>query len=666
MAGKRWSMANKLNFKLPLKKIESKYLKSSFIIEFVVSLVAGISAVFWGVVFSSETMLLDSRIALRNDYLRWVDSPKLNQSRHITLLYLSQNEYVKMGSPEITPRAYLAEAVRQLRKYDVAAIGLDYRFERPDPNIGSTDVMGKEISFAEGDKKLTRAIGESDRVVCGRHKIATFKGMDQVWTPTTERYESAGCRPGVVNIMKDTGAHSTKPVFRRYLFATMEQGKISDSGYYEESFAYALLDQYYAARKNKRLKDIVGLKEIVSDKYLNFYRSQVHRQFYTLSVRDFLQLSYEAPESLRKAFNRDRIVIIGNAVYSKTTKEPMDIHAVPMNQDVGIYGLLVHAMAVYNFLNDDFIVRTPSWGDWLIFLFTFLIAGIVSYSLRMSRVVLAVVVYLICYGVLAYALFIWFSVWIPMVSVFSIVFVTTLLIVILRLARSEKDHLDATHSLQEIVPPQIMKRLLNDGKKSIFDIREDEVIIVAGWSKNLPISHDNLALSQEILSEYGTVLREVFFARGAILNILPQNGFLGFFPLALQQPLTKAEVVEQALQCAEVIQSRIMGLDQYLRHRQSLASDRPPINVDIALLDGGPALYGWFGEHDKKEITLYSDTVKEVMSLPYSFAKDSKSSIVFFDNVKRFLEQRGLSPDRMELTEKTIAGKKVYELMSSQ
>jgi hypothetical protein len=283
----------------------------------------------------------------------------------------------------------------------------------------------------------------------------------------------------------------------------------------------------------------------------------------------------------------------------------------------------------------------------------------------MSRAVLWIVLYLIGYAAISYAAFLWFSVWLPMVVVFSIAFVTTLLIVLIRLAHSEKDHLDATDSLKEIVPPQIMDRLLNDGKESVFAIREDEVVIVAGWSKNLPITHDNLALSQEIMSEYGTLLREVFFVRGAILNILPQNGFLGFFPLALQKPLTKAEVTEQALRCAELIQSRVTGLDRYLRHKQRIADHWPPISVDMAILDAGTALYGWFGDQgqqDKKEITLYSNTVTEVMSLPYSFAKDSKSSIVFFEDIKKILENQGVAADQMEPTDKAIAGKKVYEL----
>ena len=39
---------------LKMSKIQSRYLKSSFVVEFIVSLVAGVSAFFWAFLFASE------------------------------------------------------------------------------------------------------------------------------------------------------------------------------------------------------------------------------------------------------------------------------------------------------------------------------------------------------------------------------------------------------------------------------------------------------------------------------------------------------------------------------------------------------------------------------------------------------------------------------------
>jgi CHASE2 domain-containing sensor protein len=76
------------------KKIASRYLHSNFIIEFVVSIVAGLSAVIWSVLLSSESAMTDARFRLRAAL-----SPTPQADTRIVVVEIPENVILRHGSP---------------------------------------------------------------------------------------------------------------------------------------------------------------------------------------------------------------------------------------------------------------------------------------------------------------------------------------------------------------------------------------------------------------------------------------------------------------------------------------------------------------------------------------------------------------------------------------
>jgi len=609
-----------------LRKIQSRYLKSSFIIEFVVSLVAGVSAFFWAFLFSSEIQVLDHRNKIRNEYFQ---SDEKKKSSDVVVVYIPQNEIIRIKKKDgLTPRDYIARLVSKILNANASVVALDYIFEEPEA----------------GDSKLLKVLRKSKKDVCGYQLLSTLTGLAKVETTTLKKYAKA-CQTGYFNFHKEPfqDQHGIKKIVRYHSAkAADNQSTGEDSETFLGSFDYHVIDRFYRARgqlqKLKQFDKLAGKKY-----YLNFRSRRLETLFNVYDSPTLLEL----PDELVSEWFENKIVLIGNAEVGA------DLHYIPTKKSTGTHGVLIHAVIITNFLNNDFIHKIPDWLRYTFYLIFLTGVVLLSLYLRFSSLLYTFLIMSFSYIFVAYMAFVFFSLWLPVVTVVGLIFLINLVVILTRIAYSEKDNLDASEFLGDSIPETLLKKIGNIKKQSIFEPHKDKVLILAAWSKNLPSPNDyDFKKIIKFLDDYYERIRSTVFQNDGCFNRLPQTGFIGFWPSTYHPGI---DLVETVLTCAEALRSDLGHINfkakQMFQHPDT-------IFMDIAVVEDEAFVGTFSDEQERPEFTLFSAKIGEVLQIPWTFSEDTTNSILFY---KEFSEE--VKKYRQIIsTDKTLAGREIYEL----
>jgi len=629
---------------MKLSKISSKYLRSDYVNNFVVSLVAGVSAFFWAFFFMSEYSMLDLRINLRNYINESIASAPSVPDERIVVVYLSEATIKNLKdardiNTDITSRKYLASLVSFIAKGKPAVIGLDHFLEDRDPEKGADDSLVKAIASANTD-------GVS--VVGGfmlKPKLTTSKTsgnesrryFDAVKTKTFLRYDEDGVlsSTGFLNLWQQkTPLQSDETIpYVRYYYPVFEQA---------EAMPRVIINEY----RNK-MKISLPSSEVSSQLYIN-YRHPNPETLITVFDSAGMENLMAAPPEVTGLFLekfKDKIVLIGNAMSGN------DMHLVPVNDKSGIFGVLIHALILKNYLDDDFIVPLSSFWKWLIILFTFAVTSIISLRSEPKRIFLFYALYLSGFISFAFAVFYIWSLWIPIMPAIITQLVTLLAILIIRIAISEKDNLDAADYLGEYIPEKTMVRLSEKIDESLFTPFKDDFYVIAGWAKNLPYSEEyNVSDIKRFIDDYHTSIKNIVFDNGGCFNILPQNGFMAFWPAGFYD----SDQFERVLSSAESIRAMIESLN-YKAAKQFKTKNT--IYIDIVILED-TGYVGCFSTVNNGTYTVVSDSISGVLQIPWLFSSDEKNLIIFYEDIKNKLDQ---SKKTVKL-DRQVGRKDIYEL----
>lgn len=630
---------------MKLSKISTRYLKSSFVIEFVVSLVAGLSAFFWAFLFSSETNLLDSRITFRNDINNYYLNKSYTDDR-IVLVYIDESTLKDLNQEnpgDITPRKYLSALVDVIQQGKPSVIAFDYFLEDRDPRKGGDDALIRSMEKAVsngvavlGGYSLKPIL--SDRIEeTGNDKLITKRAyFKPVETDIFRKYSAVLTSTGFLNLWPQKYVSDNGEIIEMVRFHI----PVFESS---ESFPFAIYREY--------MKKVSGTgiypDGLLQRRYINFRDTNPENLIKTVDSKNIEMLA-KYPVSLREEFLnnfKDRIVLIGNANAGN------DIHPIPVNREPGVFGVLIHASVLLNLINNDFIVESSLPVKLLIHIMAFIAAFVLAMKNDLRKIVIYNLLLIAGYFILSFLLFYTRSLWIPVISVSLVTFITMLVVVIIRIAFSEKDNIDAADFLSDYIPETIITRLSTRIDESLFTPFKDRVFVIAGWAKNLPYS-DNYKISdiRQFIDDYNRTIKEIIFEHEGCFNVFPQNGFIGFWPLSFYAE----DPFEKVVEAAESIRASIESIN-YRAHRKFGGSE--DIYIDIVILEDN-AYVGSFTSGTNKTYSIISGSISGILQIPWMFSGDEKNSIIVYENIKNRLH-----PEKKTIKLNTrIADREIYEI----
>lgn len=583
-----------------IKKIELKYLRSSFIVELVVSVVAGLSAFFWQPFLSSETSFVDLRFKARSAYYSLIHKDRIDP--HIVVVNVPENVHIRYNNPELTPRDYLADLVTRINSKGPKVIGLDYIFDHPAPE----------------DDSLIRAIKDAGNVIIGYQRLPTIKGVATGITDTLVAYSGAARSLGFTN------AGSDRDNIKRYYDFTIDA---------EPSFAHEVLSAYYGLEPAKLIDTKILASREAGDFFkkrfsrkkavygssadLNYYRDPIYDLFAIFDSDDI--------EFASKSWLEDKIVIIGDSGYNR------DVHKTPFSPRDGgndTYGVLIQALAVKNYLDSSFIHKTPLFFKILIFLLSIMAASYVAYTFKFLKIMILLASLICAYLCLAIILFSIFSLLIPVTLCTSTLFFAALITLLFRIAFSEKDNIEAETVLHKNIPGLVIKKFQEHSAQSIFTPQEKEVIIIICLPKNIPcISGSNTSGKIiEFLNFYYKTIKEVIYAGEGSFNLIPLNGLLAFW----NAPISIDNSYEKAFSTAK----EILGRVELINHKgKDIFENFTNICMDVVIHQGS-VLAGYYGPDDNKTYSIMGNAVNNTLLLAQTFGSDEKNWIVATKAVK--------------------------------
>ncbi len=645
--------------RLSIPKISSPYLRSSFVVEFVVSLVAGISAIFWGFAFTSEYNTLDSRMMFRNWLIHekkadsGVEEGVLSEAiavNPVTVVYLPtgllHDLRIKSGHSKegITPRDYLAKLVTKISKGKPAVIGLDYNFDTADNN------QNDQLLISE----IRKARRQGIKIIGGHKLIAApvsggaedSSSIRKIKTETQKKYAGEFSAAGNFNLWREKMKIDGEPKeIVRFTLAAIPDLE-------DYSFSYQLYKSYRHAlgEITDPEDEVLPAQDLYKIRYINFRKKYIEQDFNLCSPDMFMNLPEEFSNNLLEGYFKGKIVIVGNTEVEK------DFHFIPTNKDEGAYGVFIHAAMVSNYIQKDFIKQTSFAVELILLILMGCIVLIISWRFPLIPLVLINGGIFLVYVISAFALYSVFVLWLPVVSVFAVIFITTLITILVRIGFSEKDNIDANFRLKLFMPDNILNFLKESRNNSVFYPVKGPVIVIAGWSKNLPLS-EKFEFSSVItfLDDYYSSIRDIIFRSGGCFNRLPQNGFMGFWPLDFYDETPEDVLMGRALESAQGI--------RYLLESLNLKAERifpgtDKIYMDIAIVED-EAFIGSFTNEQEHVYSLLSPVINEVLQIPWSFSGDSDNSILFFEKIAGQIKTK----HNIRKMSRKISDKDIYELI---
>ena len=582
-----------------MKRIELKYLRSELVIEFVVSLIAGLSAFIWAFFLTSETLLIDKRFEFR----KWVfeqTTPQTVDDR-IVIVSIPEDIKIRYGNPAITPRKYLADLIIKISQTQPKIIALDYIFDQP--------------SFEKDDAALVQAIKKCNNVIIGYQNIYSIDGFSIGMTETLHTYIDASYSAGYLNITTDA-----RGITRYYDFSNQNQ----------PSFIHEIVACYFAQQPavfdNQKHVDILdetktnlinthGISEELYTRkaYIN-YRNVLEKSFAHVSSEFIINndtFIYE--ESLK-----NKIVIIGTGSYND------DLHKTPFSSpDHGddTHGVLINAMILKNIIDNDFIYKTPWYIN--LFIMLLLISGnlYIGFNYKFMRVILFFLGEILLYGALAFYLFTLHSILIPMISVTFMIFIILFLIILARIVISEKQYLDAREMLANNISTHALDTYSQEKTDTIFHCEHATVVYFICTLSTMDALGNNKS-ADTFLRNYFSTVRDIVFASDGCVSNQFSFGILCFWNL----PLEDEHAVDKLVDAVEKINNYGAVI-----HKKALSIFKSPVGINI-IIDKGTVLGGCFPDTSRYEYTIAGECVNNAKMILDAYSKNHTNTIILTES----------------------------------
>lgn len=186
---------------LPIRKIDRTFLSSTLWVQIIVSVTAGFSSYFWGLISGSEDVIYAQKAYLRAQTTQIAIEREKSEGggeriieRPVTVILLNDHD---RGYENVSDRQKLADILEAVHSYDPAAVGLDFYFEETYGEEELDSLSPKDTRFLETIERYKQ------ETVVGMRLVETSSGLARPETPFFSLVENAASQFGVINAAYD-------------------------------------------------------------------------------------------------------------------------------------------------------------------------------------------------------------------------------------------------------------------------------------------------------------------------------------------------------------------------------------------------------------------------------------------------------------------------------
>ncbi|HYD83114.1 MAG TPA: adenylate/guanylate cyclase domain-containing protein, partial [Opitutus sp.] len=291
------------------------------------------------------------------------------------------------------------------------------------------------------------------------------------------------------------------------------------------------------------------------------------------------------------------IVFIGQTVTGKADVGPTPRSAIsPL--------VLIHANLVHNVLTDDLAKRAPEWAVWL----GAVLLGYAGVAIGLKRSVWALAAFGLAsagvYVIAAYAVWIEFSVWLPMMAPLLGFAALHFLIIGRRVREEQKGREQVKQMFGTYLSPELLKRMMRDGRNiaAVSSERRPVTILFCDLRDFTSMAEqlkDDALIAQ--LNEYLAAMVECIHAEAGTLH-----KFIGDAVMAVWGDLASEGIERDARRAARaaLAMQAVLG-----RLNEAWVRDgKPAFRMGVGL-NHGVVLIGNVGSPRRMEFTAIGDAV---------------------------------------------------------
>ena len=536
---------------------------------------------------------------------------------NIVILTIDQNslQFFKKNS-QISwpwPRDFYALTTGYLAKSGAKAIVYDFQFSEPDQDRVNSSGAENDRSFSDsilsaGNVYLATILAKQEEEDQPGDSLIKFSSIiskvkqtqqfvfDKSYSPLIQ-FQEAAKSVGVVNFAQDEDG-----VCRRIALQYSYQGKnlfALSYNIYKDLFGRrlptgSLIDS---------LSDQQSIDEKIKSPYLIYWYGKggpdgvfKYYSIHAVIVSALKEQNGVEPDIPPQTF-KDKIVFIGSNAPSL-----FDLKNTPFTYLEPYPGVEIHATALSNFLNQDFIRETSAW--W-IFLISVLLALFISYISNYNENIVvstfgllaAIFVFLLISSQLFVRELVRVHVVFPL---FSMV-LTYIISIGWNFATEGRNKRQIQKIFGQFVNPYVVKQLSADPEKVELAGEEVEASIMFSDIVGFTTISESKKPKElvEFLNNYFSTANDIFFKHDGTIDKFIGDAVMVQFGIPLKNPNHRLLATRAAYEFSQVVKAMT---------RDARAKGEPVFSTRIGI-NSGTMVVGYIGGRSKKEYTVIGDTV---------------------------------------------------------
>jgi len=612
-----------------------------------------------------ELSTIDYRFRVRGNL------PVPQESLKVIIVEMNQESFKSLPDKYPWPRSYYARLVRNLKRAGALAIGFDIVFDQADRD------------HPEKDEDFRKAIRQTGIVVVGgKTEISsgeyTVRNAEQNYSNI---FFDADSSIGIVYLRNDEDG-----INRRYRPFTVDPA--IDRRIPSLSFAvlnkYYGKEQFYVAESKTSLfiynNQIIPKFDPVS-LLINYYGPDgtfPHMKFAdVIDDKEFKTVdelnvgedinTFDDPDMgyLTNGTFRDKIVLVGS-----TMPEEKDMFPVPMAKrkqagDNIMYGVEIHANAIQNVLDGNFLQKEPRLLDVLLIIFfclTTFFATAKFKEFKFKRQIfgdlLGIVFMIVELAVIGYASLKLFSAYNYVTAMTTPVLSVVIGYggaVVYNYVAERKQKVLIKGMFSQYVNPNVVDELVNNPEKLRLGGERDELTVMFSDIEGFTSISESLPPEElvTLLNEYLSVMTYIIFSNEGTLDKFEGDAIMAFWGAPIPQP---DHALRACRASVEMFESLKILREQWKKEK------KPDINIRIGL-NTGDMIVGNMGGIGRFDYTVIGDSVNLAARLE-SANKQYHTRIMIGDRTHKLVSEHIIA---RELDKLVVVGKTepvtVYELM---
>lgn len=495
-------------------------------------------------------------------------------SSDIVIVAIDDTSLAWVGLQWPWPRSYIADIVSKLNEAGARVVGLDiFLFE--------------ESNDPAGDEALAKALEEANNSVV---VMRIFRDSRQPGAVTLEQpfqgLRNAVDETGITSLVRD------KDAITRSLQA---YDVYIDTTYFNWSFEVAHLVLGVDAPASASPTGIVFNGRTVplqrGNLLVNF--DGPAGTYPTYSVVEVLE--GDALEKDPNAF-RDKIVLVG-----ATTITLQDVYPTPFSAQVLTPGVEIVANAMDMLIAGDYLRETPPWVGLLAVILAALLAVLINRSRRPSLTLTLLLVGMVVYALICYAVFANQRLYLPIVAPQIMLFLGVILPTVEQAVSEELEKRRVRNLFTRFISPEMVDQLIATQDINSLNKRANLSIIFSDIRGFTTLSEK---LSPEevvaVLNPYLEVMTDVIYKHGGTVDKYEGDAVIAFFG----EPVAYEDHALRAVRAAVDMRKALVELKE---RWEKEGHPRPGLEMGVGI-NSGEVFVGMLGSAQRINYTVIGDT----------------------------------------------------------